>query len=320
MSRLSRSGMEREVQDLLRRLDRIQKNAEYWLQPRNLESIDHENLQSLWGSLNAIAVSLDEMLTFQPTLMRALEGTEPVSRCYAAAILSRLGIQIKISTLLSILEESFASTEVACRRHAARMMFDLKGKGVPLLSRALIDKDEHVRNWGLRLAQAIGKEALPALPALLELVRQSSQTSGAEIPNIQLRAEACDLIADFGSAAANAAKVLLAVSDERLEVDDNRYLRLRAVRALHLVSSNAKQVIKVASEILDAKVGTIMVDEQGQPIDDGGYWPRVWACDLLAELGKEAIGAAPKLEKLLKEEENATVRAAAEEALKAMGK
>jgi hypothetical protein len=87
-----------------------------------------------------------------------------------------------------------------------------------------------------------------------------------------------------------------------------------------LVSGNAKQVIKVASEILDAKVGTIMVDDLGQPIDDGGYWPRVWACDLLAELGKEAVAAAPKLEKLLKDEENATVRAAAEEALKAMGK
>jgi hypothetical protein len=58
------------------------------------------------------------------------------------------------------------------------------------------------------------------------------------------------------------------------------------------------------------------VDEAGLPIDDGSYWPRVWACDLIAELGSEATFAIPKLEKLLKEEENATVRAAAEEALR----
>ena len=40
----------------------------------------------------------------------------------------------------------------------------------------------------------------------------------------------------------------------------------------------------------------------------------------MGELGKEAAYAIPKLEKLLKEEENATVRAAAEEALRSIGK
>jgi HEAT repeat protein len=231
-----------------------------------------------------------------------------------------MGVTVKPAVLLSILEESFSSNDLQCRRNAARMMFELRSKGLPVLNRALIDKDEHVRSWGLKLVEALGKEALPALPALIELIRIASQVSGAEIPNIQLRAEACDLIAEWGPAAASAAKVLQAVSEERLDGEDNRYLRLRAVRALHAVSNTPKQVIKVALEILETRPATIQVDEFGQPIDDGSYWPRVWACDMIAELGKDAASAIPKIEKLLTEEENATVRAAAEEALRAIDK
>jgi HEAT repeat protein len=231
-----------------------------------------------------------------------------------------MGVAVKPAILLAILEESFSSNDLQCRRNAARMMFELRSKGLPVLNRALTDKDEHVRSWGLKLVEALGKEALPALPALIELVRVASQMSGADIPNIQLRADACDLIAEWGPVASSAAKVLLTVSEERFDGEDNRYLRLRAVRALHAISVNPKQVIKVALEILETRPATIQVDELGQPIDDGSYWPRVWACDLIAELGKEAISAIPKLEKLLKEEENATVRAAAEEAMRLIDK
>jgi HEAT repeat protein len=320
MSRVSTVGMEREIQEVLRRLRKMEKTADYWLQQRHREGADPENLQALWTSLGGMSQCLDVLYSFQPTLLKALESADSASRCHAASLLIRMGVTLKPNTLVNILEEAFASTDTQCRRNAARMMFELKSKGLPLLNKALVDRDEHVRSWGLKLAQALGKEALPALPALIELIRVASQTSGADIPNIQLRAEACDLISEWGPAAVSAAKVLLAVSEERFDGEDNRYLRLRAVRALHEVSSNPKQVVKVAIEILETKAATIQVDDDGNPIDDGSYWPRVWACDLMGELGKEAASAIPKLEKLLKEEENATVRAAAEEALRSIGK
>lgn len=316
MGRVSTVGMEREIQDVLRRLRKMEKTADYWLQQRHREGANDENMQALWTSLGGLTQCLDTIYSFQPMLLRALESGDSACRCHAAALLVRMGVAIKPSILLAILEESFSSNDLQCRRNAARMMYELRAKGLPVLSRALVDKDEHVRSWGLKLIQEVGKEALPALPALCELIRSAVQVSAADIPNIQLRADACDLIADWGTAAAGAAKVLLAVSEERFDGEDNRYLRLRAARALHAVSDNPKQVIKVALEILETKPVTIQVDENGMPIDDGSYWPRVWACDLIAELGSEATAAIPKLEKLLKEEENATVRAAAEEALR----
>lgn len=316
MSRVSTTGMEREVQDVIRRLRKMEKTAEFWLQHRNREGVNEENMQALWTSLGGLTQCLDTIYSFQPLLHKALESGDAACRCHAAALLVRMGVAVKPPLLLSILEESFSSTDVQCRRNAARMMYELRSKGLPVLNRALIDKDEHVRNFGLKLVEALGKEALPALPALIELIRVASQTSGADIPNIQLRADACDLVAAWGAAAASAAKVLLTVSEERFDGEDNRYLRLRAARALHAVSNNPRQVVKVALEILEARPAIIQVDELGQPIDDGSYWPRVWACDLLSELGTEAATAVPKLEKLLKEEENATVRAAAEEAMR----
>jgi hypothetical protein len=320
MSRVSSTGMEREVQDVIRRLRKMEKTAEYWLQQRHREGANEENMQALWTSLGGLTQCLDTIYSFQPLLHKALESGDASCRCHAAALLVRMGVAVKPAILLSILEESFSSNDLQCRRNAARMMFELRSKGLPVLNRALTDKDEHVRSWGLKLVEALGKEALPALPALIELVRVASQMSGADIPNIQLRADACDLIAEWGPVASTAAKVLLTVSEERFDGEDNRYLRLRAVRALHAISVNPKQVIKVALEILETRPATIQVDELGQPIDDGSYWPRVWACDLIAELGKEAISAIPKLEKLLKEEENATVRAAAEEAIRLIDK
>lgn len=320
MSRVSSTGMEREVQDVIRRLRKMEKTAEYWLQQRHREGANDENMQALWTSLGGLTQCLDTIYSFQPLLHKALESGDASCRCHAAALLVRMGVAVKPPILLAILEESFSSNDLQCRRNAARMMFELRSKGLPVVNRALTDKDEHVRSWGLKLVEALGKEALPALPALIELVRVASQMSGADIPNIQLRADACDLIAEWGPAAASAAKVLHTVSEERFDGEDNRYLRLRAVRALHAVSANPKQVIKVALEILETRPATIQVDELGQPIDDGSYWPRVWACDLIAELGKEAISAIPKLEKLLKEEENATVRAAAEEAMRVVDK
>lgn len=320
MSRVSTTGMDREVQDVIRRLKKMEKTAEYWLQQRHREGANDENMQALWTSLGGLTQCLDTIYSFQPLLHKALESGDASCRCHAAALLVRMGVTVKPAVLLSILEESFSSNDLQCRRNAARMMFELRSKGLPVLNRALIDKDEHVRSWGLKLVEALGKEALPALPALIELIRVASQMSGADIPNIQLRAEACDLIAEWGPAAASASKVLQAVSEERFDGEDNRYLRLRAVRALHAVSSTPKQVIKVALEILETRPATIQVDEFGQPIDDGSYWPRVWACDLIAELGKDAASAIPKIEKLLTEEENATVRAAAEEALRAIDK
>lgn len=316
MSRVSSTGMEREVQDVLRRLRKMEKTAEYWLQQRHREGANDENMQALWTSLGGLTQCLDTIYSFQPLLHKALESGDAACRCHAAALLVRMGVAVKPQTLLAILEESFSSSDLQSRRNAARMMYELRSKGLPVLSRALTDKDEHVRNWGLKLVQALGKEAMPALPALIELVRVASQTSGADIPNIQLRADACDLIAEWGTAAASAAKVLLTVSEERFDGEDNRYLRLRAVRALHAVASNPKQVIKVALEILEARPAIIQVDENGVPVDDGSYWPRVWACDLIGELEAEGASAIPKLEKLLKEEENATVREAAEEALR----
>lgn len=320
MSRVSTTGMDREVQDVIRRLKKMEKTAEYWLQQRHREGANDENMQALWTSLGGLTQCLDTIYSFQPLLHKALESGDASCRCHAAALLVRMGVTVKPAVLLSILEESFSSNDLQCRRNAARMMFELRSKGLPVLNRALIDKDEHVRSWGLKLVEALGKEALPALPALIELIRVASQMSGADIPNIQLRAEACDLIAEWGPAAASASKVLQAVSEERFDGEDNRYLRLRAVRALHAVSNTPKQVIKVALEILETRPATIQVDEFGQPIDDGSYWPRVWACDLIAELGKDAASAIPKIEKLLTEEENATVRAAAEEALRAIDK
>lgn len=320
MSRVSSTGMEREVQDVIRRLRKMEKTAEYWLQQRHREGANEENMQALWTSLGGLTQCLDTIYSFQPLLHKALESGDASCRCHAAALLVRMGVAVKPAILLAILEESFSSNDLQCRRNAARMMFELRSKGLPVLNRALTDKDEHVRSWGLKLVEALGKEALPALPALIELVRVASQMSGADIPNIQLRADACDLIAEWGPVASTAAKVLLTVSEERFDGEDNRYLRLRAVRALHAISVNPKQVIKVALEILETRPATIQVDELGQPIDDGSYWPRVWACDLIAELGKEAISAIPKLEKLLKEEENATVRAAAEEAMRLIDK
>lgn len=320
MSRVLPLGTEREATEFLRKLDKLQKLVDSQVLRRDLGSQPPESLQLLWYSLGTLSQSFDMMFAFQTTLQRGLDNTDPVTRCFAASMLSRMDANLKPALLLSVAEQGLDATDVLCRRNAARIMFDLKAKGAPLLSKALLDKDEVVRNWALKLIQTLGKDAQPAIPALVEMVKQIPVTMGSEIPDIQLRADACDLLADFGSSAASAAKTLQLICDERIDAEDNRYLRLRAARALYKVSGNVKPALKVVSEILDSRNAKTRVDESGTPIDDGSYWPRVWAYGLLTELGKEAQSLSSKVDKLLKEEENLTVRQAAEEALKAIGK
>lgn len=136
-------------------------------------------------------------------------------------------------------------------------------------------------------------------------------------PQIYFRMDACDALREIGPAASEAVPQLIKIVDAEHVDEEQALLRLRAAHALFVIGGDVDRCVSVALRILEGNYSkpASVPKEENSAESEMSYWLPCWACDVLAELGRSAKAAIPRLRKVLHEERNEFIRTALQKAI-----
>ena len=290
-----------------------------------------------------------------PLLQDAVRDDQPQVRRSAALTICLLGPEAR--EVVPALIEAFADADLGTRRpflmNALLCTREHALPALPLMREFLDDEDFHTQYWACRVLAALGPQAAPAAPRLIELVAdgvtsvrrnaalalgQIGPAIGAAGLQVLIRALRDpsqivreDAVIALGNLGRPFAEPAIGEVEAVLAEDANFAARSQAARTLWVLKPDSELPPRVLLEQLQGKnepwvaaqvlaqfaADMDVIDDVADLLEHADPETRVFAAGVLGALGPPAAHTADRLKTLL-EDPNADVREVAREALQAL--